>query len=271
MLIKLLKYEWKSSYKIILLMNIFIIITTLVGILTLIAQIWNTASESISSLGALLFVFYFLSIALISVVASIYIAVRFYRSMYTDEGYLVHTLPVTKNQLLLSKTIIGTIHIVLTTIVVLASIFVLFYFLSTQLSPTAKAAMQFELSTSDLAELTDAFTTNTILKIILIVIYFIASSFHGVLLCFSGISLGQLFTKHKVISSIICYIGLYTILQMLSSFITLPFTGLTLLSDISLSTLLDVGLTIEFIFTIFCNIAFYGLSYYILNKKLNLD
>lgn len=269
MLTKLLKYEWKSSYKIVLLMNLFIVITTLIGILTLIAQIWNTASESISSIGVLLFAFYFLSIVLITVVVSIYIAVRFYRSVYTDEGYLMHTLPVTKNQLLLSKTIIGTIHIVLTTIVVLVSIFLLCYFLSTQLSPDAKAAIQFDVN--DLAELADAFATNKILKIILIVIYFIASSFNGVLLCFSGISLGQLFTKHKVIGSIICYIGLYTVLQMLSSFITLPFTGLTLLSDISLSTLLNVGLTIELIFTIICNIAFYCLSYYILNKKLNLD
>lgn len=271
MLTKLLKYEWKSSYKIVLLMNLFIVITTLIGILTLFAQIWDTASETVSSIGVLLFMFYFLSITFVSVVVSIYIAVRFYRSMYTDEGYLMHTLPVTKNQLLLSKTIIGTIHFVLTTIVVLVSIFLLIYFVSTQLSPATKAAIQFELSTNDLAELADAFATNRIFKIILIVIFFIASSLNGVLLCFSGISLGQLFIKHKVIGSIICYIGLYTVLQILSSFVTLPFTGLTLLSDISLSTLLNVGITIELIFMIICNIAFYCLSYYILNKKLNLD
>lgn len=271
MLTKLLKYEWKASYKIVLLMNLYIIITTFIGILTLIAQIWNTDSESISSIGALLFIFYFLSIALVSAIATIYIAVRFYRSMYMDEGYLIHTLPVTKNQLLLSKTIIGTIHMVLTSVVVLLSIFLLCYFLATQLSPAAKAAIAFEVNTSDLSELTTAFAANRTLKIILIIIYLISSSINAVLLCFSGISLGQLFTKHKVIGSIICYIGLYTIIQILSSFVILPFTGLTLMSDISLSTLVDVVVIVELIFVAVCTFLFYCICYYILNKKLNLD
>ncbi len=271
MLTKLLKYEWKASYKIVMLMNLYIIITTAIGIMTLIAQIWNTESESISSLGALLFIFYFLSIALVSAIATIYIAVRFYRSMYTDEGYLIHTLPVTKNQLLISKTIIATIHIALTSVVVLLSMVLLFYFLATKLDPAAKAAIAFEVNAGDLSELTAAFVANKVLKISLIVIYFLMSSIDAVLLCFTGISLGQLFTKHKIIGSIICYIGLYSILQILSSFAILPFTGLTLMSKISLSTILDIGIMVETVFVIICNILFYFISYYLLNKKLNLD
>lgn len=271
MLIKLLKYEWKSSYKIVLLMNLYIIITTFIGIMTLIAQIWNTDSESISSIGTLLFIFYFLSVALVSTIATLYIAVRFYRSMYTDEGYLMHTLPVTKNQLLLSKTLIGSIHMIITSLVVLLSIFLLFYFLATKLSPAAQAAIAFEFNASDLSELAAAFAANKIMKITLLIIYFLVSSMNAVLLSFSGISLGQLFTKHKVIGSIICYIGLYTIIQILSSFIILPFTGLTLMSDISLPALVDVMATIELVFIAICTVLFYCISYYILNKKLNLD
>ena len=37
----------------------------------------------------------------------IFLGIRFYRSMYTDEGYLSHTLPVTANQLFLSKILVS--------------------------------------------------------------------------------------------------------------------------------------------------------------------
>ncbi len=271
MLTKLLKYEWKASYKIVTLMNLFIIVSTAIGILTLITQVWNTESKSISSMGALLFVFYFLSIALVSVTATIYVAVRFYRGMYTDEGYLMHTLPVTKNQLLLSRTIIGTVHIAVTSIVISFSMLLLFYFLATRLDPAARSAIAFELNTGDLSELISIFATNKVMKISLIIFYFVMCAIDSVLLCFASISLGQLFTKHKIISSIICYIGFYTILQIASSFVILPFTGLTLMNKIPLSTILDIGLIVETALIIICNVIFYFISYYILNKKLNLD
>ena len=46
----------------------------------------------------------------------IFLGIRFYRSMYTDEGYLSHTLPVTANQLFLSKVLVSGVWYLFITI-----------------------------------------------------------------------------------------------------------------------------------------------------------
>ena len=42
-------------------------------------------------------------------ILTIYFAIRFYKNLYTDEGYLMHTLPVKPWMLIVSKLTIGTI------------------------------------------------------------------------------------------------------------------------------------------------------------------
>ena len=71
MLKKLLKYEWKGSYKVVLLLNLYVIVTTLIGIASLAMGVWDFNSEGISSLGALLFILYIVSISLLPKTAKI--------------------------------------------------------------------------------------------------------------------------------------------------------------------------------------------------------
>ena len=61
-------------------------------------------------------------------VVSIYIAVRFYKNLYTDEGYLMHTLPVTPRQLLVSKLTVGSLWSFLVTILTLWAVFLIMIF-----------------------------------------------------------------------------------------------------------------------------------------------
>lgn len=271
MLRKSIKYNWISTYKIILLLNLYVLITTLIGVVTLNMGMWSSNSEGITSLGALLFILYIISITFVSCIATIYIAVRFYRNMYMDEGYLIHTLPISKSTLLLSQTIVATIHMLITSVIMLTCIFGLIYFLFACLDSQTQAALQLTYDPGMWQEIREAFASNKVFKIALIVVYFIASSAHAVLLSFAAISLGQLFTRHKIIGSIVCYIGLYTIIQIITSLITLPFMGLSLFDNISFSQLLNCGILAETVFAIISSVIFYGISYYMESKKLNLD
>lgn len=271
MLKKLLKYEWKGSYKVVLLLNLYVIVTTLIGIASLAMGVWDFNSEGISSLGALLFILYIVSISFVSTIVCIYIAVRYYRRMYMDEGYLMHTLPVNKHHLLMSQTIVGTIHSVFTSIVLLVCIFGLMYFLYMFLDAHTRELLQINMDDTFFQEAAQAFAHNRIFKIVLIAVYLILSNICSILMSFSAASLGQLFRKHKVMASIVCYIGLYMVLQTVCSFGTLPFTGLTLFSNITLTQILGVFLFIETVIVIVLGIAFYLINYYLLNKKLNLD
>ena len=104
MLKKLIKYEWKDTRRLLLPINLAIIVLTLVGCAMLSTSIFDSKESLIFSIPLLLL--YVLSIMAFSSVTIIYIYVRFYKNLYTAEGYLMHTLPVTPMQLFHSKLIV---------------------------------------------------------------------------------------------------------------------------------------------------------------------
>ncbi len=71
------------------------------------------------------FLLFFLIIMGVSFGTFIVITVRFYKNLFSDEGYLTRTLPVTSGQHLLSKTIAGSIWGSLDMILLLASFYII--------------------------------------------------------------------------------------------------------------------------------------------------
>ena len=117
MLGKLLKYEWKGTYKIVLILLLVLLGATLFASLGLVGLVKYMSGSSadggeMGAVFATMFLFmtigiYFVSVIGISYTLQIYQGVHFYKTMYTDEGYLTHTLPVTANQILFSKTLMA--------------------------------------------------------------------------------------------------------------------------------------------------------------------
>ena len=111
MLGKLFKHEWKNTYKIGLLMVLIMIGVTVFGCASFFTPLWVNGFQNsftgkltpIDILGIVFLIFYVISIIGVTYGILIYLGVRFYKSMYTDEGYLTHTLPVTSHHLLLIK------------------------------------------------------------------------------------------------------------------------------------------------------------------------
>ena len=66
---------------------------------------------------------------------------NFTKSFYSDEAYLTHTLPVTKNQLINSKFLTAIIEITLGFLCLISSILIMFY------SPTMLETLKLFLST----------------------------------------------------------------------------------------------------------------------------
>ena len=123
MLIKLLKYDLKYMIKnmcVFYILSIFFAITT--RLLSLPEQTVMISILSKISSGCM-----------IAMIANIVINVmmrswvRFRDSLYKDESYLTHTLPVTKNDLYNSKFIQTLIFFFIGFIIVLLSLFVAYY------------------------------------------------------------------------------------------------------------------------------------------------
>lgn len=284
MLGKLMKHEWIATRRILLPVNFTIVLITLVGCIFLGTDILH--SENSLPLVILLIILYALSMMVLSLVSSIYLLVRFYKNLFTAEGYLMFTLPVTPVQLLNSKLFVACLWSFFNTLLTLASFFALgassgYYsavhgdsnkksaFLSGFVSVMSKGAQ-------DSASFRDVFGYSPLELLLLCFITLFIGAFFSLVMGYLSIALGQLVEKHKLACSIGFYIAFYIGIQIISSIIMVI---------VNLGTLLDSDLeTLELTRSIYSSvlptaailhlvlgILFYIITHLIIRKKVNLD
>ena len=115
MLKQLLKYEFKATGRIYGGLYLAIL-----AVAFLMGVFWISKDLSSAPVAFLMFVYLALGVALM-VVTLLTIIQRFTRSLLGREGYLMHTLPVTSGQLILSKLISSMVWILCSAVVLLVS------------------------------------------------------------------------------------------------------------------------------------------------------
>lgn len=109
MLTKLISHEWKDTFKVpVLLLTITVLLSAASLVYFSVAD-QATADIDLNVRNFVLYIAYILILSGLSMILTIYFAIRFYKNLYTDEGYLMHTLPVKPWMLIVSKLTIGTI------------------------------------------------------------------------------------------------------------------------------------------------------------------
>ena len=102
MLSKLLKYDFRSLSKILVPVYfvglLLAIITRIANMLAKEFSIFSVPSGFISAI-------FIIVLIAIPIVTFIFTILRFYQNLIKDEGYLMHTLPVSKNHLIISSFI----------------------------------------------------------------------------------------------------------------------------------------------------------------------
>lgn len=273
MLGKLIKQEWRAFWKIPAFVSLFLAIFTVFGVISLNAKIWENDSPIIEALAAFVLLFYYIALIVISFVTILYTAVRFYKNLYTDEGYLMHTLPVTQKSLIISKLIVSYIWTIITGLVIMGSIFALLCATFSSSGADISLAELFSkfieeiTSPSLLAEFKDIFGIGFYHFLTVILFICIISPIYSILMIYTSISLGQLFKKHKVLGSILSYIGIYTLIQIISSIITAP----ALFSNTYSRNALGPTIYFYLAGSIAMGIIFFFVTEFIMKKKLNLD
>ena len=266
MLGKLLKYEWKTSGKIFLGLNLYMIVITIMGFIMLSLGLADANEKVATFITPILSVCYVLSIFAISIAVCILILYRFFKSLYTDEGYLTHTLPIKPSTILLSKFIYGFLCTFVTSIIIMFSILLIFI---------AAIPDTDLIATTQEAILTISKQTGMSVSgfIILSIVYLVLSIVSGLLCFYASISLGQLFKKHKLIGSFVWYGVFYIIGQIFSTIylIIMGFTSLDLTNEITANTFVDRMLSTSLVFAIISCIIYWFISNYIISKKLNLE
>ena len=117
MLGKLIKHEFRALSRFLLPIHILLLVACLIGRFMFQAMATMDLPNVISIVS---FVFLISIWIVVPCATSILIVVRYYKSLYTDEGYLTLTLPATRGQLLFSKAFAACVWSILDLAIVIA-------------------------------------------------------------------------------------------------------------------------------------------------------
>lgn len=279
MLRKLIKHEWLSTWKVPTILCIYLGILTILGCISFLSPIWKTDGYIISIVAVLSLVLYILSLFAISITIFVYFIVRFYRNMYTNEGYLTHTLPVKPCDHILAKGLIYFIWILITLIAMFSSVALLIITAVSSVDGDIMYIIWDALNEVSLAELGElwhkTFGMSLGAYLFIMIVTSIISLIYPILMIYTSISIGQLFNKHKVLASFVAYAAINFVIQIISSIIQIPTYKLALDSTFadssSLSGVFSYSTISSLILSTILTIVFAFVTEYITRKKLNLE
>ena len=288
MLKKLYKYDWKSVSMLLLVLHGVLLAYSIIGRLAIaIAENFSSGagtdidtpaslSTTIFGMGAVAYILiYAIFIVGIVLATILYLAVRMQKSLFSDEGYLTNTLPVSSDKLLWSKILVFWTWSAINFLCVALSILILVSYPDT-MQDIVNGFQTFFTSLLGF-EGFGAMTDTIMLVLGVIIEYF----FYFTSLILFSICLGSLFKTHKTLGAVVSFFGI-NIVQTIIMFILM--FAIPSLSPISTVVTTDSGAVIsstggsgnaQMIFTLIwyllLSVGFYLGSRYILTKKLNLD
>jgi len=261
---KLLKHEWIATAKVLLPLNIFLILVTLIG-KVIITIFHGSISDSVSPVIVILLTLYILILMALSVITGIYLVVRFYKNLFSNEGYLMFTLPVSTWSLLNSKLILSTFWCFIT---ILNTIFSMFVLIGSALT---KAGGNITYAKMDKAFYHEAeMHISTLL--LLLCVFVIICSIQSMLMIYASIAIGQLFEKHKIIAAVIAYVIFYFIIQIISFVVGMgSFYNVEIHNAKEFQTFMYELIPISVLFAVVLSIIYYVTTGIIMKKKIDLD
>lgn len=275
MLKKLLKYDWKSVSLLLLILHGILLVYTLIGRLGIafgLSRSVDTLTASVMDLygiaAGIYILIYVLFIFAIVVATYVYLAIRFQKNLFSDEGYLTHTLPASPAKLLWSKILVAWAWIAIDLVCVVASVFLLVLFKETS-GPIA------DLFHNTFRILTGAYGTQDQIFLIILILSMVAQlfGFYTTLALFS-MCLGSLFKTHKILGAIVSFFGINIVFSIISTILmfVVPTWSPVTYETSTMTGSQQNGLFLCYLLLyLICSIIFFLGSRYILTKKLNLE
>lgn len=210
----------------------------------------------------------------------IYMGVRFYKTMYTDEGYLTHTLPVSKHQILVSKILNSGLWTILMMIGIELSVVILVLSMIGAFFPEGYtwADLWREIE-PELGYMNEMFRDIIGMSMNgyfwMMLVFSLISPFCSMIILFGAISIGQLFTKHRVLMAIVSYVGILIVANIITSTVQSIFSVNQMSRSVSDNVLVggyvNMSVWLSMTFSIVEAAILYFVSYYVTTRKLNME
>lgn len=266
---KLLKYEFISYLRTLMPMYVILLAT---GILNRLIQFFENDHFSYNILFTSSLVALLVS-AIVCLVMTVVVGItRFYKNLYSAEGYLSFTLPVTADQHIFAKLSMLVIFSLIGVFAILSSLSIAM--MGEVLVEVFKAiAYIFEKLYAQIG-------THLIFYIIEIAVLLLLSSVYMYLLYYGCITIGQTAKKNRILAAFGIYFIYYLITQALGTVIVIigMFFGQTGVLE-ELARMMEQyplpALHVIFSFSIVVytalSVAYYFIIRHFMNKKLNLE
>ena len=268
---KLIKHEYLAFFRS---MCPICAITLGVGLLTRIIQLFESDSAAYAIISGSAFVVFWVSV-MVALVATIALSVkRFYTNLFTAEGYLSMTLPVTAGQHIFAKLLVAVTGSIATFITVLISASVSCF--GKTLWEIIKAI---DFLARDAVAKWGAHFIFYVIEAVIMAVVFITYNFVVFYLC---ISIGQRAKKNRILAAFGAYFGYYVITQIVGTMFILILTAMPrflekLIFDFSrwavehpYAAVHVVMLGIS-VFYAALSVGIFFYSRYIIKNKLNLE
>ena len=275
MLRKQIKYDFKALMRILLPLFGGVLALSLLGAVAL--RITTGMTSANSSITGTVFTFvatFFVMIAAILVMSCTLItlliaALRYYRDLTCDEGYLTFTLPVTPGSILTSKLITGFVSVLISLIVTLISLLLLLYIGTADL-PELFTAIREGLSALFM-QLASGWDSLCTLCFVLAVMTVLVCIVQTLLTVYTSITLGSKFTrKYRLLAAVAFYFMLNLILNILE----IPVISLLYFQNYNVSDPLLVLtrlIGIQLIYMAVISVVCFMVTRRLLSKNLNLE
>ncbi len=263
---KLFKYEFIYYFRT---LGLFLPVVPILGLMVRIFSAFDTDNTFIRTALILSAIFCFMSAMALLLGTMIVGILRFYKNMYSAEGYLSFTLPVTNTQHILVKLVTHLCFMTLSLVAIVAGALI------------AVPSKAVQIAFREIAELLKYIPTpHVILYIVEILLLCVVSAAATTLLYYAFITIGQTAKKNRVLMSIIAYFIYYAITQTVYVIFTviisilgiagaLDFIGTWISTNpISFFHVLLIGLTL---FSATLGVLYFYITKRIMTRKLNLE
>ena len=254
MLGKLLKYDLKWIYKVVVVFYVLSLIFSCIG--RALSYIENSVIFSIVSQFSLGIAVAMMISSLINCVLRLW--VRFIKNIYKDESYLTHTLPIEKKTIYTSKIISALISVITTGVIIIISLFICFY-----------SEGNIEALKSILEIAASSYNTTVMNLVLLIALVLIMQVIFIVMVGYTAIILGHKSNKNKMVKTLVIGFGLYFLTQILSLAVIFIFGLLNpdIMNLINTTSEINVGILKVLMYLAIGIYVVYNAFYYILGKK----
>lgn len=264
MLKKLIKYDLKYEFRIFILLHVILIISCILGRVLFIDRIrFDSDPETLILTLTLLVSAFTILFSGICFGTLLLYSVRFYKNLFTDEGYITWTLPASPLQQLWAKIISAGIWYTI-------DIFLYMFCMKFLISGKNVQAFYQQFA----PEFTEAFGMSVSSFFWVILLFSLANVFASVMMIYTSIAIGQLLPAHRVLVSVIVYFILNLFTQLITMAISfsnspyLDYNARTAAEPLAQSLIKALSLTT--LFTFIAAVIGYFITLKILKKKLNL-